>query len=237
VIRIVALGDSTTAGTPGWKSPLEAPPRGSGDRTSQYAYWLERMHPAWNVTNCGVNGERSDQIRARFERDVVAAGTTSPAKAGGHDVPPSTETPAPSAFSGTVETSVESGFSRTIVVIIAGVNDIYQGLSAGHVIEQLRAMYERAAECGIGVVAGSIVPFNTATPDQNARMRDVNDWIRDHADAGSIEFADTRAAVAASDNADLLFESPDQLHPSPEGYRRMGDVISGAIERLVRRRS
>ena len=26
-IRIVALGDSTTAGTPGFVSPLEAPPR------------------------------------------------------------------------------------------------------------------------------------------------------------------------------------------------------------------
>jgi len=27
-IRIVALGDSTTAGTPGFLSPLEAPPGG-----------------------------------------------------------------------------------------------------------------------------------------------------------------------------------------------------------------
>ena len=28
---IVALGDSTTAGTPGFKSPLEAPPDGAGN--------------------------------------------------------------------------------------------------------------------------------------------------------------------------------------------------------------
>jgi len=34
-ITIVALGDSTTAGTPGFKSPLEAPPAGEGDATSQ----------------------------------------------------------------------------------------------------------------------------------------------------------------------------------------------------------
>ena len=39
-VKIVALGDSTTAGTPGFKSPLEAPPNGRGDETSQYAYWL-----------------------------------------------------------------------------------------------------------------------------------------------------------------------------------------------------
>jgi hypothetical protein len=64
------------------------------------------------------------------------------------------------------------------VVIIAGVNDIYAGQPAGEVIEQLRWMYERAREHGIRVVAGSIIPYNTATPDQNARMREVNDWIR-----------------------------------------------------------
>jgi hypothetical protein len=44
-IRIVALGDSTTAGTPGFQSPLEAPPNGRGDETSQYAYWLMRAQP------------------------------------------------------------------------------------------------------------------------------------------------------------------------------------------------
>ena len=30
-IRIIALGDSTTAGTPAFLSPIEAPPDGRGD--------------------------------------------------------------------------------------------------------------------------------------------------------------------------------------------------------------
>jgi hypothetical protein len=34
-VRIVAMGDSTTAGTPAFQSPLEAPPGGRGDVTSQ----------------------------------------------------------------------------------------------------------------------------------------------------------------------------------------------------------
>ena len=62
-IRIVALGDSTTAGTPGFQSALEVPPNGRGDETSQYAYWLMRAHPEWEVLNRGVNGERSDRSR------------------------------------------------------------------------------------------------------------------------------------------------------------------------------
>jgi len=193
-VRIVALGDSTTAGTPGFHSPLEEPPSGRGDETSQYSYWLMKIRPNWTVLNRGVNGERSDQIRARFDRDVIQA-------------------------------------SPAAVVIIAGVNDVYQGRTVDHVTEQLHAMYARAAEARIIVVAGSIVPFNTATAEQNARMHQINEWIRRQP---GIAFADTRSAVAASDNPDRLFESPDGLHPSSAGYRRMAEAIGAALERQLR---
>jgi acyl-CoA thioesterase-1 len=197
-VRIVAMGDSTTAGTPAFKSPRESPPKGSGDETSQYAYWLMTAHPAWEVINQGINAQRSDQIAARFEVDVLAL------------------TPA-------------------VVVVIAGVNDVYQGRPAQHVKDQLAAMYRRAHDAGIRVVAGTIIPYNTATADQNARMKDINDWIRSQgrADPGVI-VVDTRAAVAAADNGDKLASSPDNLHPDASGYRKMADVIAPAIEQALR---
>lgn len=195
-IRIVAMGDSTTAGTPGWKSPVEAPPAGAGDETSQYAYWLMRAHPEWEVLNRGVNGERSDQIRGRFDRDVVAA-------------------------------------EPDIVILIAGVNDVYQGRPAAHVIEHLRWMYTRAQQAGIRTVGGTIIPYDTATPEQNTRMREINSWIAGQAAADpGLAFVDTRAAVASPGDPDRLFETPDQLHPSAAGYRRMADAIRTVIERL-----
>lgn len=197
-VTIVAMGDSTTAGTPGWKSRIEAPPAGEGDETSQYAYWLMQWHSDWDVLNHGVNGERSDQIRGRFERDVV-------------DHTPSA------------------------VVIIAGVNDVYQGRQAQHVIEQLVSMYERATRVGIRVVAGTIVPYDTATSEQNTAMAEINEWIRRFAtDTKHIDFADTRAAVSAPSHPDRLSESPDGLHPSPDGYRRMAEVIQPALKRVLR---
>ena len=70
-LRIVGLGDSTTAGTPKFLSPLESPPDGKGNRESQYAYWIMKAHPEWKVYNRGVNGQRSDEILSRFKRDVV----------------------------------------------------------------------------------------------------------------------------------------------------------------------
>lgn len=198
-VTIVAMGDSTTAGTPGWKSRVEAPPDGAGDETSQYAYWLMQAHPEWDVVNQGVNGERSDQILARVDRDVLA-------------------------------------LEPRAVVLIAGVNDVYQGRSEGHVIEQLSAMYTRAKAAGIPVVAGTIIPYNTATPDQNARMRGINEWIRKAAaDDPAIDFVDTRAAAAAPGDADRLFESPDDLHPSPAGYRRMAEAIRPVLETVLKR--
>jgi len=198
-IRIVAIGDSTTAGTPAFKSPRETPPAGSGDETSQYAYWLMKAHPDWEVVNQGINAQRSDVIAARFEEDVIAK-------------------------------------KPSVVVIIAGVNDVYQGRPAQHVKDQLAAMYKRAHAAGIRVVAGTIIPYNTATADQNARMRDINDWIRTQARADpGVIFVDTRAAVATPGEPDKLVSSPDGLHPDAAGYRKMADAIAPAIRRALQK--
>src|SRR3954470_18977572 len=124
MITIVALGDSTTAGTPAFKSPLETPPNGSGNIESQYAYWLMQTHPDWQVVKRGVPGERSEQIPGRVARGAA-------------------------------------GGDASVVVILAGVNDVYQGRSAESVERELEAMYAAARAAKIAVVAGTIIPFHT----------------------------------------------------------------------------
>ena len=191
---IVCLGDSTTAGTPLFKSPIESPPDGEGDERSQFAYWLRQARPDWRVANCGVNGERSDEIANRFDRDVLTG-------------------------------------APDVVVIIAGVNDVYQGRSVDRVTRHLEAMYDRAQAAGLAVVAGSIVPYNTATPEQIARMHAINAWIAATAATRlAFWFVDTRAAVAAPDQPDRLAASVDGLHPDIDGYHRMADALRPAIE-------
>jgi len=199
LITIVALGDSTTAGTPGFRSPSEAPPNGSGNVESQYAYWLTDRHPAWRVLNRGVNGERSDQIRARFSSAVLSA-------------------------------------APDLVVIVAGVNDVYQGRTAESVERELEAMYDAARAAKIPVVAGTILPFNTATRDQNVRMHAVNAWIRAYAERHpDVVVCDTRAAVASASDTDRLASSPDGLHPSPDGYKLMAMALDPAINAALAR--
>jgi acyl-CoA thioesterase I len=198
-VTIVALGDSTTAGTPAFKSPIEAPPHGAGNVESQYAHWLMQSHPDWRVLNRGVNGERTDQIRARFSRDVVDA-------------------------------------TPDLVVIIGGVNDVYQGRPAESAERELEAIYDAAREAGIPVLAGSVLPYNSATPDQNARMHAINRWIQAYAARhAEVVFCDTRAAVATPGAPDQLAASPDGLHPAPEGYKSMAERLEPAIRSVLAR--
>ncbi len=74
VTRVAALGDSITAGNPGYdRDPAQRLRFGFGDdERSQYEYWAERAAPGIDLRNCGVFGERTDEIAERL--DACAAG-------------------------------------------------------------------------------------------------------------------------------------------------------------------
>ena len=194
-LKIVALGDSTTAGTPAFLSPLEAPPDGDGNPQSQFAYWMTKARPKWRVLNRGVNGERADSIRARFERDVAA------------------EKP-------------------RVVIVLAGVNDAYQGRPTESTHIDLAWMYRRAKLLGIVPVAATVLPFTRATAAQSERIERLNAWIRKRAAAEKIPLCDTAAAAADPKNPLALKGSPDGLHPDVAGYRAMAASLVKTIDAL-----
>ena len=190
---VVALGDSTTAGTPAFRSPLEAPPEGTGDPKSQYTYWLMRARPEWKALNRGVNGERADEIRARFADDVEAAHPRS-------------------------------------VIVLAGVNDVYQERPLKDTEKDLLWMYRRARAVGIVPVAATVLPFTRATKEQNVRLAKLNSWIRAEAKIEKIPFCDAAAAVADSRNPSRLKGSPDGFHPDVSGYRALGEALAKELK-------
>jgi lysophospholipase L1-like esterase len=65
-IVVAALGDSITEGSPEYDS------RCGGDETSQWEHWAARADERLEFRNCGIYGQRTDEIRARL--DEAAAG-------------------------------------------------------------------------------------------------------------------------------------------------------------------
>jgi lysophospholipase L1-like esterase len=193
-LKIVGLGDSTTAGTPGFLSPLEAPPEGKGNVESQYAYWMMKAHPEWTVLNRGIDGQRSDEILARFSRDVVEQ-------------------------------------KPDYVIILAGVNDIYEGRTLESIKRNLLEMYHKAIEAKITPLAATVLPYDTASSSDSVAIKELNDWIEETARHLGIPFCDTNRAVRNPGKPDRLRASPDGHHPDVSGYKAMGEQLIRQIER------
>ena len=66
LIVVVALGDSISEGSPGYDS------RKGGDETSQWEHWAAQADTRLEFRNCGIHGQRTDEIMARL--DECAAG-------------------------------------------------------------------------------------------------------------------------------------------------------------------
>ena len=191
-LRIVGLGDSTTAGTPGFLSSIEAPPNGTGNPESQYTYCMTKEHPEWTVLDRGINDQRTHEILARFSHDVLDE-------------------------------------AADYVIILAGVNDVYQGASLESIEANLLTMYKLAIRNKIVPVAASVLPYDTASISASKKIQVLNRWIEDTSTRLAIPFCDTNGAVADPENRNRLRSSPDERHPDTSGYRRMAEALAKTI--------
>lgn len=69
VVVVAALGDSITAGSPGYDPDPEVRGRAGGgvNEKSQWEYWAQRRDRRLVFRNCGVPGERTDEIALRLK--------------------------------------------------------------------------------------------------------------------------------------------------------------------------
>src|SRR5437870_12468050 len=68
-IVVAALGDSITAGSPAFDPDPEIQERLGHDLDprSQYEHWAARRDPRLEFRNCGIYGQRTDEIARRLE--------------------------------------------------------------------------------------------------------------------------------------------------------------------------
>lgn len=195
-MTILAMGDSITAGAPGFKSPVEAPPRGKGNEQSQYTYWAAQQLPDVRFLNRGVNGERTDQIMKRLKGDLK---TLRPDR----------------------------------VILLAGVNDIYQNYPSEQIEEKLDKMYRLVQAQRIPLIACTIIPYNGMSSYDYQRLREVNEWIRKRSRELGLGFCDLFSVMEDPARASYLISTADGLHPDVDGYRRMGEAVALALRGIM----
>jgi len=203
---IVALGDSitdghgsTTNGNDRWTDVLAQRLQGSAKTRSI------------GVLNQGIGGNHlltdglGPNVLARFDRDVLA------------------------------QTGVRW------VILLEGVNDIggltrlsdppraEQDAFVHRVLGAYEQIVARAHAAHLRVMGATILPYTDSDyyhpPASNeADRQQINQWIRSHFDT-VIDFDKALADPQHPDHLAAKFDCGDHLHPSPAGYRAMGEMI------------
>jgi len=202
--KIVALGDSITKGVREGVRPDET-------FTALLQARLKARGSAATVVNAGVGGERTDQALARLESVVLSQ-------------------------------------RPTIVILMYGTNDSYIDIDArtsridiDTYSRNLRALIDRLRERGITPIVMTPPRWaDDASPNglgenPNVRLEAYVRMSRDVARSARVTLVDHYAAWsdAARQGTNLRSWTTDGCHPNPEGHRRMADLLTPTVLRLV----
>lgn len=169
---VVGLGDSITAGNPGWDpDPVRRLDEGD-DPKSQYLYWAAQADPTIDFRNHGVGGERTDQILARFE-EAVAGADVLVVQGGINDVVQATSI---EAAAENLRRMVRKGRERGLGVVLADVLPWNRGWPEAE--PQIRRLNEliRAIGREEGV---KVLPFHDTLEDPARPGRMREEWTPD----------------------------------------------------------
>jgi lysophospholipase L1-like esterase len=186
---VAALGDSITAGAPGY-GPDAAQRRRYDLGTnpeSQYEYWAQKEHPELQVRNCGVFGERTYEIVRRLQDCSLGADG---------------------------------------IVIQGGINDLVQGFPVDVVAANLRGMVRAAKGMNLDVALAEILPVNEAPTRGDALIGELNRRIHDIGGSEGVDvlpFYETLEDPGSPGRMKAEWTA-DGLHPSVQGYRRLGEI-------------
>lgn len=171
---VATLGDSITAGSPLWDpDPAVRERIGAAlDERSQWQWWAAQAHPEIEFSNCGVYGERTDEIAARLERCAADADVLV-VQGGINDVAQRRSTEAAARNVGAM---VRRGHELGLAVLVADVLPWNGGYpwACGPIADLNRRLAEIAREEGIRVL-----PFYETLADPSRPGRMMDRWTED----------------------------------------------------------
>ncbi len=159
-----------------------------------------------NYIGRGISGQTSYQFLLRFRQDVV-------------------------------------NLSPTLVVINAGTNDIAENTgpyNEDYTLGNIISMVQLAQANGIKVILTSTLPaasfgWRPEITDAPQKIASLNTRIKQYADQNDIPYVDYYKEMVYGDNNGLNpAYSKDGVHPTPEGYDVMENLIKGVIDKAVK---
>ena len=221
-VRIVTIGDSITSGHPGWWAET-----GTGDEKSQYQYWLNiRLKGQFEIINKGYGSDTTDDILARFDKDVLGYNAKYCLIQGG-----------------------TNDLYWAMAEANGDVNYLNQKLSV--MKNNLIQMSRKCWDNDIIPIIGTLIPRTGATGIYKDALYEYNQWIIDYClgneniyyvdffNAGKekmpptpLEDPTNPGAMNPIYDGDALYDEYGNLikqgrgiHPNWEGYRIMGEAI------------
>jgi lysophospholipase L1-like esterase len=172
-ILVSALGDSITAGNPGWDpDPVRRLSEGD-DPQSQYLYWAARADPRIDFQNHGVGGEVTEEILGRFSVAVAGGPAVLVVQGGINDVVHKRPIEAAAA---NLQQMVRRGKELGLGVVLTNVLPWNRGWPDAD--EPIRRLNALIAEIGAAEDV-RVLPFYETLddPDRPGRMRE--EWTPD----------------------------------------------------------
>ncbi|WP_179215778.1 GDSL-type esterase/lipase family protein [Paenibacillus sp. MY03] len=154
----VIIGDSISEGHPALHGRLDAPgydpnlPNSPG----QISYHIEQ-HTKLKIYNHGIGGQRFDQVRTRWGRDVLAETVGS--------LSPTNTLPKRPHF----------------VILVCGINDVFAGRTPSAIIADADYLINNALENNIYPIVFTIGPHSSMDAPKLAVVKQYNAWLLDKA--------------------------------------------------------
>ena len=127
-----------------------------------------------------------------------------------------------------------------VVVIMAGTNDLAQGVSKDDIVANIASMASLATGVGIKVVLCTVTPNNDTYSRLNPKNKgphiiELNGMLKDHAVAKGYTWCDYWSSLVADDGLAMKEEYwlYDHLHPNPDAYSVMEGIIKPIIDSLL----
>ena len=208
-MRFLCLGNSLTAGFPGYDPAPDGFSNGYGNYKSQYQYWLKRLcieHLEENLgsldddllnnlifINRGIPGEVTSSLLRRCSAEILSI------------------KPKPD-----------------YIIIIEGTNDLGWGLPNEKIFNNLEEIHKISKSFGISSIGATIPPIRTeqSAISYNTKKVALNEVLISFFENNKIPFADLYHGMMDNNgNLKERFTIMDGLHFSVEGYKQMGAVI------------